>query len=93
MPELLLLGRSPAELTALFYCLIKDSTNLEGEVPVFRSHVVQCEISNITYHWEGCMGSMQCNVEFGYQLSFCSGTKEKLDLVGRSQDLPNATDL
>jgi hypothetical protein len=28
------------------------------------------------YHWEGCMGSMQCNVEFGYQLSICSGTKE-----------------
>jgi hypothetical protein len=28
------------------------------------------------YHWEGCMWSMQCNVEFGYQLSICSGTKE-----------------
>jgi hypothetical protein len=28
------------------------------------------------YHWEGCMRSMQCNVEFGYQLSICSGTKE-----------------
>jgi hypothetical protein len=27
-------------------------------------------------HWEVCMGSMQCNVEFGYQLSICSGTKE-----------------
>jgi hypothetical protein len=38
------------------------------------------------------MGSMQCNVEFGYQLSICSGTKENLDQVGRSQDLPNATD-
>jgi hypothetical protein len=25
-------------------------------------------------HWEGCMGSMQCNVEFGYQLSICSAT-------------------
>jgi hypothetical protein len=24
----------------------------------------------------GSMGSMQCNVEFGYQLSICSGTKE-----------------
>jgi hypothetical protein len=22
------------------------------------------------------MGSMQCNVKFGYQLSICSGTKE-----------------
>jgi hypothetical protein len=28
------------------------------------------------YHWEGCIRSMQCNVEFGYQLSICSGTKE-----------------
>jgi hypothetical protein len=28
------------------------------------------------YRWEGCMGSMLCNVEFGYQLSICSGTKE-----------------
>jgi hypothetical protein len=41
---------------ALFYCLIWDSTNLEGQVPVFRSHVsavrnFQC------YHWEGCMGT------------------------------------
>jgi hypothetical protein len=27
------------------------------------------------YHWEGCIGSMQCNVKFGYQLSICSGTK------------------
>jgi hypothetical protein len=28
------------------------------------------------YHWEGCMWSMQSNVEFGYQLDICSGTKE-----------------
>jgi hypothetical protein len=28
------------------------------------------------YHWEGCMGNMQCNVKFGYQLIICSGTKE-----------------
>jgi hypothetical protein len=33
---------------------------------------------------------MQCNVEFGYELSICSGTKENLDRVGRSQDLPEA---
>jgi hypothetical protein len=24
------------------------------------------------------MGSMQCNVEFGYQPSICSGTKENI---------------
>jgi hypothetical protein len=28
---------SPAELTAIFYCLIWDTTNLEGQVPVFIS--------------------------------------------------------
>jgi hypothetical protein len=37
LPEQSLLGRSPAELTALFYCLIWDSLNLEGRVPVFIS--------------------------------------------------------
>jgi hypothetical protein len=75
LPEQSLLGRSPAELTALFYWLIWDSTNLEGQVPVFRSHA--SAVRNFQYyHWEGCMVSMQCNVEFGYQLSICSGTKE-----------------
>jgi hypothetical protein len=28
------------------------------------------------YHREGCMRSMQCNVEFGHQHSICSATKE-----------------
>jgi hypothetical protein len=32
-----LLGRSPAELMAIFYCLIWDSTSLEDQVPVFIS--------------------------------------------------------
>jgi hypothetical protein len=36
------------------------------------------------------MGSMKCNVEFRYQLNICSGTKENLYGVGRSQDLPDA---
>jgi hypothetical protein len=30
----------------------------------------------LCYHWENCMWSMQCNVEFGHQLRICSGTKE-----------------
>jgi hypothetical protein len=34
---------------------------------------------------------MQCNVGSGYQLSICSGNKENLNWVGRSQDLPDAT--
>jgi hypothetical protein len=43
-PEQSLLGRSPSELTAIFYCLISDSPNLEGQVLVFispRNRVVQ----------------------------------------------------
>jgi hypothetical protein len=35
------------------------------------------------------MGSIQCNMEFGYELSICSGTTENLDRLGRSQDLPD----
>jgi hypothetical protein len=41
-------------------------------------------------HWEGCMGSMQCNVEFGYQLSICSGTKENHGHPWSSWDLLDA---
>jgi hypothetical protein len=37
LPEQSLLGWSPTELTAVFYCLIWDSHNLEGQVPVFIS--------------------------------------------------------
>jgi hypothetical protein len=37
LPEQSLLGRSPAELTAIFYCLIWNSPNLEGQVSVFIS--------------------------------------------------------
>jgi hypothetical protein len=37
LPEQFLLGRSPAQLTTIFYCLIWDSPILEGQVPVFIS--------------------------------------------------------
>jgi hypothetical protein len=37
LPVQSLLGRSHAELTAIFYFLIWDSPNLEGQVPVFIS--------------------------------------------------------
>jgi hypothetical protein len=37
LPEQSLLRRSPAEPTAIFYCLIWDSPNMEGQVPVFIS--------------------------------------------------------
>jgi hypothetical protein len=36
-PEQSLLGRSPTELTTICSCLIWDSPNLEGQVPVFVS--------------------------------------------------------
>jgi hypothetical protein len=36
-PEQSHLGRSPADLRAIFYCLISDSPNLEGQVPLFIS--------------------------------------------------------
>jgi hypothetical protein len=37
LPEQSLLSRSPAKLTTIFYYLIWDSPNLEGQVPVFIS--------------------------------------------------------
>jgi hypothetical protein len=37
LPKQSLLGRSIAELKTIFYCLIWDSPNLEGQVPVFIS--------------------------------------------------------
>jgi hypothetical protein len=37
LPEQLLLGRGPAELTTIFYCFISDSLNLEGQALVFVS--------------------------------------------------------
>jgi hypothetical protein len=37
LPEQSRLGRSPSELTAIFYCLIWDSPYRESQVPVFIS--------------------------------------------------------
>jgi hypothetical protein len=37
LPEQSLLGPSPAEPTTIFYCIMWDSPNLEGQVPVFIS--------------------------------------------------------
>jgi hypothetical protein len=53
LPEQSLLGWSPAELTAIFYCLIWDSPNLEGQVSVFispRNRVTQL-YSYTPGHW------------------------------------------
>jgi hypothetical protein len=37
LPEQSLWGTNPAKLTTIFHCLIRDSANLEGQVPVFIS--------------------------------------------------------
>jgi hypothetical protein len=75
------------------YVLVPSPLGIKG-VPSekFQFDIRKCTLRRNCwcYHWEGCMRSMQCNVEFGYQLSICSGTKENLDRVGRSHDLPDA---
>jgi hypothetical protein len=56
LPEQSLLGRNSVELTAIFYCLIWDSPNLEGQVSVFtrisprNSYGYSC-ISPTTRYW------------------------------------------
>jgi hypothetical protein len=55
LPEQSLLGWSPSELTTLFYCLIWDSTNLEGQVPVFRCHI--SAVQNFHAAWEACIAT------------------------------------
>jgi hypothetical protein len=67
LPEQSLLGRNPAELMALFYCLIWDSPNLECQVPVFispRNRVAQLypqalgSIFVTSYDSQGCGGGI-----------------------------------
>jgi hypothetical protein len=62
-------GRSPAELTAIFYCLIWDSPNLEGQVPIFispRNRVAQLypralgSLFVASYYSQGCSGCILC---------------------------------
>jgi hypothetical protein len=59
---------------------------IQSEVKVKSQSYTSVARNFQCYHWEGCMGSMQCNMEFGYQLSICSGTKENPDRFGWSQD-------
>jgi hypothetical protein len=65
---------------------------IQPEIKVQSQSYVNVGRNFLIYRWEGCMWSIQCNVEFGYQLSICSETKKNLDRVGRWQDLPDATD-
>jgi hypothetical protein len=58
-------------------CLVHAA--LDGLHPnEFKSDIRRVTLRRncLCYHWESCMWSMQCNVEFGYQLSICFGTKE-----------------
>jgi hypothetical protein len=78
LPEQSLLCRSPAELTAIFYCLIWDSPNLEGQLPVFispRNRVAQLYLlrwrySNPLPHGLKALfmatHQSQCTVNFNY---------------------------
>jgi hypothetical protein len=63
LPEQSLLGRSPAELTTIFYCLIWDSCNMEVQVLVFispRNRVAQL------YSW--ALGSiLKLKLNYGWQ--------------------------
>jgi hypothetical protein len=67
LPEQSLLGGSSAELTAIFYSLIWDSPNLEGQVPVFispRNRVAQLypralgSLFVASYDSQGCGGGI-----------------------------------
>jgi hypothetical protein len=67
LPEQSLLSRSPVELTAIFYSLIWDSPNLEGQVPVFispRNRVAQWypralgSLFVASYDSQGCGGGI-----------------------------------
>jgi hypothetical protein len=60
----------------MYWCLVEVA--LEGYHPnEFQSDIKRGILRQnfLCYYWEGCTRSMQCNVEFGYQLSICSGTK------------------
>jgi hypothetical protein len=72
LPEQSLLGRSPSELTALIYCLIWDSPNLEGQVPLFispRNRVAQLYPRGTELSEE-----LKQNMNRNFRNSFCYNT-------------------
>jgi hypothetical protein len=66
------------------YVLVPSPLGIKG-VPSekFQIDIRRCTLRRNFWrcHWEGCMRSMQWNVEFGYQLSICFGTKENLRMI------------
>jgi hypothetical protein len=70
LPEQSLSDPSPAEPTSVLYCLIKDSANLKGQVPLFtspRNRVAQLypralsDLLVASYDLQGCGGSTSIN--------------------------------
>jgi hypothetical protein len=77
LPELSPLGRSPAELMAIFYCLIWDSPNQQGQVPVFispRNRVAQLypralgSLFVASYDSQGYGGGILTRLHTGHKL-------------------------
>jgi hypothetical protein len=93
LPEQSLLGRSPAELTAIFYCFIWDSPNLEGQVPVFispRNRVAQLYPRSLgsfffsSYDSQGSGGGILTRLHTGYHADMPRG--DMLLYTNKGQD-------
>jgi hypothetical protein len=65
LPEQSLLGLSPAELIAIFYCLIWDSPNLEGQVPVFISPGTGWPPNYTPGHWVPFLSPLTTGRNYG----------------------------
>jgi hypothetical protein len=77
LPQQSLLVRSPAELTAIFYCIIWDYLNLEGQVPLFispRNRVAQLypralgSLLVASYDSQGYSGGILSHLHTGSEL-------------------------
>jgi hypothetical protein len=58
LPEQSLWGPSSAKLTTIFYCLIRDSPNLEGQVPVFTCISPRNRMVQLYHRALGCFSSL-----------------------------------
>jgi hypothetical protein len=69
MPEQSLFGPSPSELTTIFYCLIWDSPNLEGQVPKEQGGPVIPPGTGFpfvaSYDSQGCGGGILTRLQTG----------------------------
>jgi hypothetical protein len=82
-----------AQSISTFLCLVHEA--LEEFYPnEFQSYIKRGTLRQncLCYHWEGCMWSMLCNVEFGYQLSICLGPRKTLIQLAGPRTLRMQTD-